>query len=116
MKTYNGHSLDQLMALFDDGTGASGMNEIGGVLKVAEACENKWVKDLPSEEGPYWWWNEDEDSCPIHIEVAYSPTSQSFFARIGQYGWNRPQEVTEMKGWWMLIPLPPLPSKPEVEG
>lgn len=71
--------------------------------------EWEWTKDLPMEAGTFWWWNGDEDSSPIHIELGISLPSRQVFAQIGQYGWNRAQDVQDMEGWWMPLetPLPP---------
>ena len=69
-----------------------------------------WVRSQKIiESGEYWWWNEDEDSAPVPVTVAWSGTDDRFFAEIGQLGWNRPQEVIEMGGWWKLIPQEPIP-------
>lgn len=70
----------------------------------------EWTKDLPTESGSYWHWNGDEDSMPIHMEVMWSGTSNSCFAPAGQWGWNRPQELSEMGGWWMPMETPPPPQ------
>lgn len=66
----------------------------------------KWSRELPSSSGLWWWWNEDEDSAPIVVDIAYSGTSNSFFASIGQHGWTRFQETLEMGGWWMRAEIP----------
>lgn len=56
----------------------------------------------------YWWW--DEDGLPLPVYVAYSPTSESYFATQGQLGWNRSQEILDMGGWWMPLREPSLPE------
>jgi hypothetical protein len=70
------------------------------------------VPRTPDEAGAYWWWNGDEDSGPIHIEIMYSPTSQTCFAPMGQWGWNTPQETETMGGLWKKLLEPELPSSP----
>lgn len=75
-----------------------------------------WTTDLPTEMGSYWWWNGDEDSTPIHIEIFYSATSRSCFAPSGQYGWNRAQDVSEMGGWWKKLPTPDPPDCDETDA
>lgn len=69
-----------------------------------------WTRNLPNESGFWWWWNEDEDSLPYPIDIQYSGTSDSYFASIGQFGWTRAQEVSEMGGWWMRLPEPERPT------
>lgn len=75
-----------------------------------------WTRDLPTESGAYWWWNEDEDSAPIHIEIMYSGSDGSYFAPAGQYGWNCFQSVAEMGGWWMRLHEPETPNEKPSHG
>lgn len=73
-----------------------------------------WQREPPVESGLWWWWGGDEDSLPIPIDIAYSGSDGSYFASIGQYGWNRPQTVTEMGGWWMRLYEPELPANARI--
>lgn len=60
------------------------------------------------EQGEYWWWDGDLDSAPVPVSIMLSyPTT--YFATVGQLGWNRPQDVEEMGGWWQLIREPAQP-------
>jgi|SRR5579864_9286400 len=71
-----------------------------------------WVKwDAVKEGGWYWWWNGDEDAAPCPVSVMYSGTSGTFFATEGQLGWNRAQELSEMRGHWMRLHEPPTPEE-----
>ena len=49
-------------------------------------------------DGDIWWYDNGDQIFPVNI--AYSPTSQTFFACLGQWGWTRSQELSEMKGLW----------------
>lgn len=71
----------------------------------------EFTKTIPVELGLYWWWNEDEDSNPIVVDIAYSGTSNSCFAMQGQHGWTRYQDVEEMGGWWAPITIPAQPKE-----
>lgn len=84
--------------------------------KESNQLRSEWTSTVPSiadDAGAYWWWNGDEDSAPIHIEVMYSPTSLSCFAPLGQWGWNRPQGTREMGGMWMRLVEPQPPEQKE---
>jgi hypothetical protein len=86
-----------------------------GLGEEAEAPTMKadlkgWSKDLPEEQGVYWWWNGDEDNAPLHVSIMYSGSDGSYFAPAGQYGWNRFQPVKEMGGWWMRLREPEVPN------
>jgi hypothetical protein len=48
--------------------------------------------------GSLWWWDNGEQVCPVNIE--WCPTSQQFFATLGQWGWTRAQMLEEMRGMW----------------
>lgn len=50
-------------------------------------------------DGDIWWWDNGEIIFPVNI--AWSPTSESFFATLGQWGWGRAQDLSEMQGRWM---------------
>lgn len=78
----------------------------GSALALGE-----WQRKLPDESGLWWWWNEDEDSLPIVVAIAYSGTSDSYFAMQGQHGWTRYQDVDEMGGWWRWLPEPERPTQ-----
>lgn len=60
----------------------------------------------------YWWWNGDEDAAPVVVSILSSghKPNQTFFASMGQLGWNRPQDVSEMGGHWSLIKQPEIPQ------
>lgn len=75
-----------------------------------EGEKSTWTKELPKESGSYWWWNSDEDSNPIHIELGKSLPSGPVFAQMGQYGWTQAQDVEEMGGWWMPLLTPDQPT------
>ena len=49
-------------------------------------------------DGGIWWHDNGEQIYPVNI--AWSPTSESFFATLGQWGWTRAQEVKDMGGKW----------------
>lgn len=91
---------------------------IGFILRVSQ-IENhgpEWTRELPNEQGLWWWWN--EDGLPVPVSIMYSGTDGSFFASAGQWGWNRHQSVKDMGGLWTRLhepetpslPLPPLPG------
>ena len=68
------------------------------------------------EQAWYWWWNGDLDSGPVPVSIFYSYTTQKYFATTGQLGWNRPQDVDEMGGWWLKIPEPIIPDELRKQG
>lgn len=70
----------------------------------------KWVTAAKvDEQGEWWWWNGDQDSAPVAVSVLYSGFGDNYFASVGQLGWTRAQDVTEMGGLWRQIiqPNPP---------
>lgn len=79
----------------------------------SELALGEWQRKLPDESGLWWWWNEDEDSLPLVVDIAYSGTSDSYFAMQGQHGWTRYQDVEEMGGWWRRLPEPERPTQNE---
>ena len=68
-----------------------------------------WRKDLPDEQRIWWWWNGDPDGDAIPVQIMYSGTDSSYFASQGQHGWNRAQDVKEMRGLWMHCDAPEIP-------
>lgn len=70
-----------------------------------------WMEKLPDHQGLWWWWNEDQDSIPIVVNIAFSGTDGSYFATQGQHGWNRFQSVSEMRGLWMPLHEPDVPEE-----
>lgn len=69
-----------------------------------------WSKSLPTEQGWYWWWNEDPDDVPVPVSILASGMDGRCFASKGQFGWTRHQYVEEMGGWWMRLIEPELPA------
>jgi hypothetical protein len=69
-----------------------------------------WSKELPTEQGWYWWWNEDPDSEPVPVSILKSGVDGRCFASMGQLGWTRAQNVEDMGGWWMRMVEPELPA------
>lgn len=70
---------------------------------ICESCHpDGWITpDKISRElfnGDIWWHDNGEQIYPVNI--AWSPTSLSFFATLGQWGWTRAQDVIEMGGMW----------------
>jgi hypothetical protein len=61
-----------------------------------------WVKEPPSEQGWYWWWNEDPDSLPVPVSILRSSDGDCFASK-GQLGWNTYQPVEEMGGQWIRL-------------
>lgn len=82
----------------------------------SELALGEWQRKLPDESGLWWWWNEDEDSLPLVVGVAYSGTSDSHFAMQGQHGWTRYQDVEEMGGWWRRLPEPEMPTQNDLRS
>lgn len=77
----------------------------------------EWTQTPMFESGSYWCWNGDEDAAPIHVEVFYSGTSDSYFLPAGQYGWNEAQDVEKLVGyWWMRLPEPDLPTREAIDA
>lgn len=71
-------------------------------------CEADGVRDT----GWYWWWDEDPDAPPLPVSVLYSHTNGTYFASRGQLGWTRPQDVLDMRGWWMPLSEPQVTKHP----
>jgi hypothetical protein len=79
-------------------------------LLSSHFAANIWTENYPDASGLYWWWNGDEDSLPVPVNIAYSATDNSYFATIGQHGWNAYQPVTDMGGFWMRLEEPSAPN------
>lgn len=50
-------------------------------------------------QGDIWWHDNGEQIYPVNI--AWNPTTLTFFATVGQWGWSRAQDLSEMGGRWM---------------
>lgn len=87
---------------------------IATVTAERDELRGQWTANLPTEQDSYWWWNGDEDSAPIHIEIMYSGHSDTCFAPMGQYGWTEAQDVSDMGGFWMRLPTPNPPSREQI--
>lgn len=70
-----------------------------------------WVSDKQvNESGYWWWWNGDLDSAPVPVYVMWSGSTDTYFASMGQLGWNRAQDIIGMGGFWLRLPEPPIPK------
>lgn len=82
-----------------------------------ETKRPQWVgAEQVLEQGWWHWWNGDRDIAPIPVSILWSGSDDRFFASIGQLGWTKPQYVTDMGGWWRLIPTPQLPTEERDEA
>lgn len=84
-------------------------------LKVVEYLESigyaKWyraeeVSRDVHDSGDIWWWD-DEEGYPIPVNIGKCVMDDYYFACIGQWGWTRPQKLTDMGGWWTPC-IPPV--------
>jgi len=82
------------------------VNSSGSIAGLAGA----WSKELPTDQGWYWWWNEDPDDVPIPVSILASGMDGRCFASKGQFGWTRHQYVEEMRGRWIRLIEPELPA------
>lgn len=82
----------------------------GGLKGEMKPAGPVWTRNLPTESGVYWWWNEDDDCAPLHLEIMYSGSDGSYFAPAGQYQWTEFQPVARLGGWWMRLYEPETPT------
>ncbi len=80
----------------------------GGRTNILPAPWTRW--EAVKSPGEYWWWNEDLDSAPVPVTGSWSEGSGHYFAEVGQLGWNQPQDVKDMGGFWMRISQPSQPK------
>ena len=83
--------------------------------RIVSKPQVDWTRDLPTESGLYWYWNEDPDQPPFHVIILKGHAGDECFASRGQWGWTRTQNVSEMGGWWAPLEEPDLPRVEEVE-
>lgn len=69
-----------------------------------------WTQQVPTEQAAYWWWNGDNDSAPIHLNVLWSGTDRKCFVSMGQYGFTDAKNCDECGGWWKPLPVPEPPK------
>jgi hypothetical protein len=69
----------------------------------------EWTQSLPTEQGWYWWWNGDENSCPVAMSI-FRDSAGRFFSTIGQLGLNHPIFVEDHGGWWLRLIEPETPN------
>ncbi len=76
--------------------------------------EKGWKRDLPNESGLWWWWNGDQDSSPIPLNIALSggTNPERYFVMRGQYGIAEAINVEVQGGYWMRLHEPATSSSP----
>lgn len=85
-------------------------NNLQVTLTYDAKPQEQWTRQLPTEQGTYWWWNGDQDSSPLHMNILYSATSGNCFASTGQYGWDTAKELECLGGWWLRLHEPEVPA------
>ena len=80
--------------------------QIANAADLLVANQDQWTKTPPSEPGLYWWNNGDPDDIEgVPVDVMKDSAGR-LFAPLGQHGWNRPQFVDSLGGWWLPCRIP----------
>lgn len=72
----------------------------------AGVVEERFTKDVPTEQGWYWHWNGDEECRPLPTSVLWSGCTKSCFVSTGQLGLTQAVDCKEYGGYWLKMTEP----------
>lgn len=81
--------------------------------EIEERQKPKWSKNIPDDSGFWWWWEGVGIYCkcpPLPVRIAFDGLTGTYFALAGQLGWESPQKLLDMGGYWMRCTEPATPS------
>lgn len=79
---------------------------------ASEPRENTWTQEPPAEQGPFWFWNGEEDSAPYLLQVMFSGCSGEYFVCIKDDCQARSVTNDAWRGWWKKVQEPKVPENP----